>query len=495
MEVRLWAEIRRLKEVEGLSQRAIAARLRCCTKTVKRALQMREPPAPSVPKKRPSKLDPFRGKIKELLDRYPTLSAVRIHQEIVKLGFDGEVTIVRSYVSTIRPVPRRRVYVEINYDPGEAVQVDWGHCGTIKVGDSTRRVSVFVAVLCFSRMLYIEFAFSQRKENFYRGIVNALHFFGGSTKKIIVDNLKAAVLEGAGRDARFHPEFLALCGHYLMEPVACQRRDPEAKGRVEDGVKYVKRNALAGYNDVLTSIEAYRRHGIWWRDEVANVRIHGTTRRRPVELFEEETPHLRNLPEFRFDTDVVLPVVASPMARVHFDCNKYSVPPEAARKPLTLRASETLVRVFLGADEVARHVRSFEKGKLFVLDEHRKTALAMRKRTRARKIESEFDCLGAEAVAFRKELIKRPVKPAVHIRRILALSHVYGKTEVLQAISRALEFSAIDAAYVENILHQQRRKRNLPSPIPLSIARKELLEEVTVETPDPSEYDRLFDIE
>lgn len=495
MEVGLWADIRRLKEVEGLSHRSIAGRLRCCAKTVKKALQMPNAPRPSSLKKRSSKLDPFKSKIKEILDRYPDLSAVRVHQEIAKLGFSGEITIVCSYVRKVRPVPNRRVYIEAHYEPSEALQVDWGNCGKIKVGDSTRRVSVFVAVLCFSRLLYIEFSLSQRKENFYRGIVNALHFFGGSVRKIIVDNLKAAVLEGAGRDARFHPEFLALCGHYLMEPVACQRRDPETKGRVEDGVKYVKRNGLAGYDDVLTSIEAYRRHGVWWRDEVANVRIHGTTRKRPVTLFEEEKPHLKDLPEFRFDTDIVVPTVASPMARVHFDCNKYSVPPEAARKPLILRVSETLLRVFLGAEEVARHVRSFEKGKLFVRDEHRKAALAMRKRTRARKIESEFDCLGSEAAEFRQELIKRPLKSVVHIRRILALSHVYGKTEVLDAISRALEFSAIDAAYVENILHQQRRKRNLPSPIPLCLARKELLEEVTVETPDPSEYDRLFDIE
>jgi transposase len=495
MEVELWAQIRRLKKVEGLSKRAIAARLRCCAKTIKKALQSSEPPRAARPRKRGSKLDPFKGKIKELLDRYPRMSGVRIMQEIVDCGYQGKSTILREHLKQVRPARKARTYLEVNYEPGEALQVDWGHCGKIKVGDSARRLSVFVAVLCFSRLLYIEFSLSQRKEDFYRGIVNALTFFGGATRKIIVDNLKAAVLEGAGRNARFHPEFSALCGHYLMEPVACQRRDPESKGRVEDAVKYVKHNCLAGRDDILTSIEAYRRHAVWWRDEVANVRVHGTTRKRPVDMFQQERPHLRDLPEIRFDTYIAVPVVASPMARVHFDCNKYSVPPDYARKALTLRADQTCVRIFHGAEEICRHMRSFEKTKIQVLPEHRKAALAQRKRMHMTAIEHEFDCLGPEARDFRLKLSRRPLKSIVHMRKILTLCRVYGNTEIVSAISRALEFDAIDAAYVENILHQHRRRSNLPSPTPLCPARKELLEDVNIEAPDPSEYDRLFAVE
>src|SRR5438105_14501608 len=96
-----------------------------------------------------------------------------------------------------------------------------------------RKVSVVVAVLCYSRLVFIEFTLSQRKAEFYRGLVNALTFFGGSPRHLIFDNLKAAVLNGSGRSACFHPEFLALCGYFCLQPVACARRDPEAKGVVE----------------------------------------------------------------------------------------------------------------------------------------------------------------------------------------------------------------------------------------------------------------------
>ncbi len=117
------------------------------------------------------------------------------------------------------------------------MQVDWGHCGQIRIGGTQRNVSVFVAVLCHSRMCNIEFCLSQRNAEFYRAIVNALTFFGGSPKRIIFENLKAAVLNGSGRHACLHPEFLALCGHFVMETIACQRRDPESKGTVEAGVR------------------------------------------------------------------------------------------------------------------------------------------------------------------------------------------------------------------------------------------------------------------
>ena len=106
----------------------------------------------------------------------------------------------------------------------------------MQLGATTRKVSVFVALLCYSRMMFIEFTLSQSKAEFYRSLVHALEFFGGSPRAIIFDNLKAAVLNGSGRAACFHPEFLALCGYFCLQPIACERRDPESKGIVEGGV-------------------------------------------------------------------------------------------------------------------------------------------------------------------------------------------------------------------------------------------------------------------
>src|ERR1700722_10501712 len=300
MNVGLWAEIRRLAEMEKLSGWAISRRLRCSRHTVAAALKLVQPPTQQA-SQRASLVDPQKAK------------AVRIQQEIARGpdGYDGSACTLRRYLRTVRPT-RGRVYQEVHYEPAQSMQVDWGECGHVQLGGTTRRVSMFVAVLCYSRMIYIEFTLSQRKAEFYRGIVHALEFFGGSPRAIIFDNLKAAVLNGSGRDACLHPEFLALCGCYCLQPIACERRDPESKGIVEGGVRYVKHNALAGRSDDLVRFEDYLAFAPVWRDQVANVRVHVTTRERPVDRLERERPLLRPLPTIPFDADEVVPAVVSP---------------------------------------------------------------------------------------------------------------------------------------------------------------------------------------
>ncbi len=490
MNVALWAEIRRLAEIEKLSGRAISRRLHCSRHTVAAALELDQPPGREV-QRRTSLLDAYRAKIDALLAKYPDLSAVRIREEIARgpEGYTGSVSVVRRYLRKIRPA-RGRVYQEVHYQPGQAMQIDWGECGRVQVGTTTRKVSVFVAVLCYSRLIYIEFTLSQRKEEFYRGIVHALEFFGGSPRAIIFDNLKAAVLNGSGRAACLHPEFLALCGYFCLQPIACERRDPESKGIVEGGVRYVKHNALAGRAEELTRFEGYLALAPLWRDQVANVRRHEATRERPVDRFAQERSLLRALPAISFDTDVVVPAVVTPLARIEFDGNRYSAPPRFVRQPVTIRASRDEVRVLHEGQLVAQHVRCYERGQLIVSPDHRLAALALRKRSRGTAVEQEFDALGPEARQFHLHLKSQPVKTGVHLRRLLGLARLYGTAELLAAISRALELAAYDAAYVENLLLAERRRRQLPTPTLPTPKRRELIDEIELEPTNPAIYDR-----
>jgi transposase len=496
MKVSQWAEIRRLAEVEKLSQRAIAGRLHCCDKTVKKALGMDHPPDEAQGPRRGSILDPHKPKIDALLAKYPELSAVRLLEEIAKEpdGYRGRISVVREYVRQVRP-DRRRVYQEVHYEPGQAMQVDWGECGSVQIGTTKRKVSVFVAALCYSRLLFIEFTLSQRKAEFYRCLVNALNFFGGSPRQIIFDNLKAAVLNGSGRQACLHPEFLALCGHFYLEPIACPRRDPESKGLVEASVRYVKRNALAGRDEELNRWEDYARLAVTWRDGVANLRLHQTTKQRPLDRFRQERGLLRPLPALAFDTDEIVSAVVNSHARVHFDGNRYSVPADMARKTVMVRAQATQLRVLFQGAEVARHIRCYDRGQVICLSDHQLQALQKRRRLRARDIEKAFDALGEPARQFHLQLCRRPVKTAVHLRRLMNLVHLYGRAEVIAALTRANEYQTYDAAYVETILLQERRRRELPSPTLVRPQRAELIEETDLEEPDPAVYDRRCDID
>jgi hypothetical protein len=275
-----------------------------------------------------------------------------------------------------------------------------------------------------------------------------------------------------------------------MQPIACAPRDPESKGIVEGGVRYVKHNALAGRADELLRFEDYLALAPAWRDQVANVRRHESTRERPLDRFERERKLLRSLPAIPFDTDEVVPAVVSPHARVAFDGNRYSAPPQFVRKPLTLRASRDELRLLHEGQVVAQHVRSYERGQLLVLPEHRLTALALRQRPRQRALEQDFDAWGPETRAFHLGLNSRPIKTGVHLRRLLNLAQVYGRTEVLAAISRALELQTYDAAYVENLLLAERRRRQLPTPTLPTPKRRELIDDIELEPADPARYDR-----
>jgi len=494
MKVALWAEIRRLTEIEKLSGRMIARQLHCSRHTVAAALALEQPPAQQAAR-RARLLAPYVDQIKELLAKYPDLSAVRIREEIARgpQGYQGSASVLRRYLRQVRPA-RGRVYQEVVYQPGQAMQVDWGECGHVQVGSSRRKVSVFVAVLCYSRLQFIEFTLSQRKAEFYRGLVNALTFFGGSPRQLIFDNLKTAVLNGSGRSACFHPEFLALCGYFCMQPVACARRDPESKGVVEGGVRYVKHNALAGRTEELTRFEDYLALALYWRDQIANVRIHESTHQRPLDRFQQERALLRSLPALPFDTDEVVPAVVSPHARIAFHGNRYSAPPEFVRRPITIRANRDLVRLLHEGRLVAQHVRSYERGQLLVLPDHRLAALNLRQRPRQQALEKDFDAWGPEARAFHLHLNRQPVKTTVQLRHLLNLAQLYGRTEVLAAMAHALELASdgarCDAAYVENLLLAERRRRQLPTPTLPAPKRRELIDDIELEPADPALYDR-----
>jgi hypothetical protein len=199
------------------------------------------------------------------------------------------------------------------------------------------------------------------------------------------------------------------------------------------------------------------------------------------------------LPAAPFDTDQVLSVVVNSHARVKFDGNQYSTPPQLARQTAVLRASQTHVRVICRGEEAACHARCYDRRQLIRQPTHHLEALKQRSRTRAHHVENSFDALGEEARKFHLALRRQPVKTLVHLRRLLNLVRLYGREDVVAAIARANAYQTYDAAYVETFLLQERRRRELPSPTQLRPQREELIEEIELDEPDPGAYDRFCD--
>ena len=280
---------------QGLTASQIARELRLHRRTVSHWLsQPRFRPRRSAPRK--SKLDDFKGQIVRQLQSHPYTSA-QIFQQLRQAGYTGGISIVKQYVSEVRP-PRKPAFLTLAFAPGECAQVDWGQFGSITVGSTRRRLSFFVIVLCHSRMLYVQFTPAETMEHFLDCHVNAFNYFGGATARTMVDNLKSAVLRhGFGQPALLNPRYRDLADHYGTEVVACGVGQPQEKGRVENAVAYVKKNFLAGRQ--ITGLDSLNADVRQWLDTIANVRVHGTTRQKPLELFAAEKAALRPLPIFR----------------------------------------------------------------------------------------------------------------------------------------------------------------------------------------------------
>ena len=292
--------------------------------------------------RRKSKLDPYKKQILTWLDEH-RFSAAQIHQKLREAGFEGGITIVKDYVARVRP-KERPAFMKLHFDPGDCAQVDWGYCGLVPVrasgasgGIIWRKLHVFVMVLCYSRLMFLRFSLSQGMEHFLESHVRAFEFFGGVPRRVMIDNLKTGVIEHkSGHEAVFNQRYLELAGHYGFSPVACNVRAPHEKGRVENGVGYVKKNFLSGRQiEDFTHLEVAADH---WRDTVANVRTHGATKRVPKQLFEEEEKaRLLPLHPHPYDCGVCHQARVTKDGRVVFETNTYSVPPGYSRQLLRLR--------------------------------------------------------------------------------------------------------------------------------------------------------------
>jgi transposase len=478
-----YARIRDCRDRQGLTITQIASTLGLHRETVAKWLA-RSRFERSRPPKRSSLLDPFKGRITRLLDTHP-YSGQQIFQRLREEGYGGGITVLRDYVRRIRP-PKLPVYLKLHFAPGECAQVDWGVFGTIAVGNTRRRLSFFVIVLAYSRLMYVEFTVSQTMEHFLACHENAFAAFGGVPSKIMVDNLKSAVLQRlAGVAPVFNARYADFARHYGFTIAPCNVARANEKGRVESGVGYIKKNFLRGLE--LTEFGAIQAAAKVWLDTIANVRIHGETHQRPLDLFAQERPHLQPLPQNRYDVARTTTVRASSQFRITLDANRYSVPAAYAHRRLTVKAYPDRVCVYFDAELIARHPRSYARHQDIEDQEHAKGLIARRSRAREQRLMLRFLALSPDAQAYHDGLERKRFNARHHVRKILALAEVYPADSIARAIADGLAFEAFSAEYIANIL--EARARMLPEPSPLQLTRGIDLLDIDIPPPDLTVYD------
>jgi hypothetical protein len=369
---------------------------------------------------------------------------------------------------------------------GEQAQVDWAHFGTVTIGRARRALSCFVMTLSWSRALYLEFFFDQTMENFLRGHVNAFDSFKGSARVLLYDNLKSAVVERHGRQIHFNPRLLELAAHYHFEPRPCQVRAGNQKGRVERAIRYVRDSFWAAR--AFTTLEACNLQALKWRDEVAHQRQWPDDNSRTVaQVFEQERPRLLELPLHKFDTDRVVSVRAAKTIYVRFDGNDYSIPPDAVGRELTLAASGTEVRILDGAQEIARHRRSYNRQQLVLDPAHQQALLRTKRKARESTRDGRLELIVPESAVLLERAFAEGESAAQQSAQLLDLLDRYGARAMRRAVREALQRNTPRASSVAFLLRQS----NSVTPLPLDLSRHPEAQSLEVRPHDLETYDEL----
>lgn len=280
--------------------------------------------------------------------------------------FKSSVSAVKRFTARIRHeqgIKPEDVVIPVETDPGEVAQVDFGYVGKVydPEGGVRRKAWVFVMTLGFSRRLYARLVFDQRVETWLECHILAFEYFGGVPAVIVPDNLKAAVIRCAfavDGETTLNRSYRELARYYgcLIDPAP--PRSPEKKGKVESGVKYTKNNFFKPRDLDALDVNVLQRDLQRWLAEVADVRIHGTTRERPIDRFErEEASALRALPPVRFELVVWKKAKVHPDSHVVFGKRSYSVPFQLMGQDVWIRATPRTVTIYAADERVATHSR------------------------------------------------------------------------------------------------------------------------------------------
>jgi transposase len=356
-----WMDLQVLAKA-GWSVRAIARQTGHSRHTVRKLLALG---AQEIGERRyalrGSQLDPYKAYIAE---RYQQtgLSAVRLYGEVQAQGYTGGVDVVRRYVRTLVPQRQalRRATVRYETAPGEQGQADWAYCGRLPDGQGgDTRVYAFLLELSFSRLLYVELTTNMRLETLLGCHERAFAALGGCPRTILYDNMKQVRLA----PGTLNPLFVDFAAHWGFAIRTHRVRRPRTKGKIERMVDYLKEGCLRGRTVAdLADAQAQVTH---WLAEVANVRVHATTQRRPVDLWVVEQPHLQavtGVPPYRLVTRAVRTV--SSECWVHFQGARYSLPPTHVGQRVLVELHSAQQRVVIRADQVivAEHAQATTRG-------------------------------------------------------------------------------------------------------------------------------------
>ncbi|GHG89615.1 MULTISPECIES: IS21 family transposase [Rhodobacteraceae] len=359
---------------QGLSISAIARKVGCDRKTVRKYLDRGlEAPVYGPRRPRARMIEPYERYLQERVQAFPDLSGARLLREIRELGYEGGYTMVTDFLREVRPPRRTQFERRFETPPGKQAQVDFAEF-TVEFSDEpgvARKVWLFSMVLGHSRWLWGRFVASQNLQSVLRCHIAAFSDMGGVPEEILYDRMKTAVIgEDEAGVVTFNTSLVALLNHYGAVSRACQPYRAKTKGKVERPFRYIRQDfflarTFRNMDDLNAQFDACR-------TEVANPRVHATTRRVVDEAFAEEQPNLKPLPAIPYSAVLTVERRVSRDGMISVGGSFYSVPDTTRRRTLEVQHHATELRIYEDGQLIARHPVLEGKARRRVDPAHRK---------------------------------------------------------------------------------------------------------------------------
>lgn len=429
----------------GYSQRQVAKELSISRKTVRKFKEEIDNKCILTPQiDRYKKLDPYYEEIKEWVSLGKT--GVLIRESLatkhgVKVGYSTISRYLKQFKSS-------EVYIPLITPPGEEAQVDFGYIGRFYKDGKLVKAWAFSMVLSNSRYSYHKIVTDQSVNTFIKCHIESFEYFGGAPKTVKLDNLKAGVISPSFYEPTIQRQYAEFLHHYNSVPITARIRRGQDKGKVEAGVKYVKSNFLKRIQH--QDYSQLEKDLLYWTNNICNTRLHGTTKKIPVEVFNSlEKNVLSPLPLIRYEIFKIEHRKVNNYGHVCFNNNFYSVPAKFIGKTLIVKSSGTILKIYEDTQEVAIHAICSENGNFISIPEHR--PIEKKGKTEKEYIEKAKD-IGVNTFEFLKQVqIEKPYQWQRVMAGIFHLEHHYSKEIVEKACIRALDHQVISYTSVKNI--------------------------------------------
>lgn len=461
-----WTTIRYLK-AQGKGIREIARELSISRNTVRAALEREEAPQYEREKRPFPELDRFEAQIRRMYLEQGFIGT-RIFRELHKLGYQGKTTALYSRLRALKAERGdSRLTERFETGPGQQGQFDWSPY-TLTLGGETVKVVVYCLTLAYSRRKFYWPSLDETQGSIFEAVEASLRHFGGSPKQLLVDNPRAFVTCANPLHFEWNRHFLELCGHYSMEPVACQPARPRTKGKVERPFFYLEQQFIKGTS--WEGFDAFARELAAFCLEELDTLVHSTTGERPIDRFEAEKEHLVPLPRRPFVGTHEEMRKVSWDCLVSFEASKYSVPWPYAGKRVWLRASQgrgLTIRNQKG-EEIASHTLSAKKGATVIVKAHYEGLRRGLPKTKT-VLEGAFARLFPEYGWFLEGLfLQHRPNGTAHLRGVLALAELYPPEALASAFESAREYNTYSHPFVRGLLESSgaTRAQERPASVP-----------------------------